>query len=479
MNSYDIFISYRRVDSAGRVSGRDIARTLQKELQLRKYRVFFDYSEIRDNEFDHTIIPAIRSSRVFILLLTRDALLRCANTGDWVHREILEALQSGLKIIPVNPDCQFNGWPTNLPTDISSIKTIQISEIATNSLFETSIDKLETDRIKPVIFQSRGTISTNAFSFNFSAPSTSSPHTSKGTNPSAISVKKPAKRKVTFMEKMKDWLNGEGGERLLIIVVSFLVIIPGLIIWTCSNTDNDDAVSIIEQNGKAGLVFKGDTILPCEYDSIWSFSGAFNVFKDNKEGWVSEEGVMVIPCEFKSIRSSGSFLYVEDDNGYNHLYNKIGEKLTKKPYRFIWYGYNCDFGKVQDLDYKYGYIDSLGNEVIACKYFSVSEFYEGKAFVKMSASETMKCIDKTEQVLFTTPYHNAYSYSEGLAYVSDYSVGGFIDEQGHLVIPMKYGMIKNENGWYTTPAFHNGSAPVSFDGVSGRVDRQGNFTPDE
>ena len=42
---YDIFISYRRVDSLGKVSGRDIARTLQKELQIRGYNVFFDYSE--------------------------------------------------------------------------------------------------------------------------------------------------------------------------------------------------------------------------------------------------------------------------------------------------------------------------------------------------------------------------------------------------------------------------------------------------
>ena len=31
---YDIFVSYRRVDSLGRVEGRDIARLLTKELKL-------------------------------------------------------------------------------------------------------------------------------------------------------------------------------------------------------------------------------------------------------------------------------------------------------------------------------------------------------------------------------------------------------------------------------------------------------------
>ena len=65
MNSkYDIFISYRRVDSEGRTSGRDIARTIKLELEKRGYKVFFDYSEIRDNEFENVILPAIHNSAV-------------------------------------------------------------------------------------------------------------------------------------------------------------------------------------------------------------------------------------------------------------------------------------------------------------------------------------------------------------------------------------------------------------------------------
>ncbi len=54
MASYDIFISYRRTDSKGAVSGTNIARSIKQQLEIDGYndRVFFDYSEITDGEFE-------------------------------------------------------------------------------------------------------------------------------------------------------------------------------------------------------------------------------------------------------------------------------------------------------------------------------------------------------------------------------------------------------------------------------------------
>ena len=60
-NSYDIFISYRRLDEQGNISGRDQARLIAKQLELEGYHPFFDYSEIKDNEFDKVIIPDVES----------------------------------------------------------------------------------------------------------------------------------------------------------------------------------------------------------------------------------------------------------------------------------------------------------------------------------------------------------------------------------------------------------------------------------
>lgn len=150
---YDIFISYRRLDEHGNISGRDQARLIAKELILKGYRPFFDYSEIKDNEFDEIIIPAIENCKVFILVLTKDALNRCRNENDWVRREIETALKSGIKIINVSPtpDNSFNDWPKSLPESLHKITKIQISDIHFGSLFEMSIEKLIADRISPTI----------------------------------------------------------------------------------------------------------------------------------------------------------------------------------------------------------------------------------------------------------------------------------------------------------------------------------------
>ena len=151
MTKYDVFVSYRRVDSEGRTSGRDIARTIKLELEKRGYRVFFDYSEIKDNEFENSILPSIRNSKVFIIVLSLDALLRCVNEEDWVRRDIETAINVGCKIIPVSPDGAFNGWPANLPDTILPITKQQISDISMGSLFEKSIEKLIEERLDDAI----------------------------------------------------------------------------------------------------------------------------------------------------------------------------------------------------------------------------------------------------------------------------------------------------------------------------------------
>ena len=146
---YDIFISYRRFDSKGRTSGRDIARTIKLELEKRGFKVFFDYSELRDNEFENIILPAVKNSKALLFILSEDALIRCSNEGDWVRREICTALETGVKIIPLNPDNAFNGWPENLPAELEPMKHQQFSDINMGSLFEKSIDKLIEDRLSP------------------------------------------------------------------------------------------------------------------------------------------------------------------------------------------------------------------------------------------------------------------------------------------------------------------------------------------
>ena len=141
---YDIFISYRRKDSSGR-SNVPTARQfkLAFEAPPYNYKVFFDYSECTDNYFSDTILPAIRTCDFFVLVLTKDCLARCVNEGDWVRREIEEAIAYNKKIIPITPDRECETFPSDLPDSLrKTLYGLQITTVYTDHMFESSIDFL-------------------------------------------------------------------------------------------------------------------------------------------------------------------------------------------------------------------------------------------------------------------------------------------------------------------------------------------------
>ncbi|MDE6779808.1 MAG: toll/interleukin-1 receptor domain-containing protein [Alistipes sp.] len=85
--AYDIFISYRRD------GGREFARPLKAELELRNYNVFLDFDELKDGVFDRRIMDAIDSAPIFLVVLSPHSLDRCADENDWVRKEIVRHAQ--------------------------------------------------------------------------------------------------------------------------------------------------------------------------------------------------------------------------------------------------------------------------------------------------------------------------------------------------------------------------------------------------
>ena len=151
--AYDIFISYRRTDNKGYTTGTSIARSIKQQLELERYkdRIFFDYSNLHDEEFEKIILSAIEQSRIFILVLTQDAMMRCVNPNDWVRREIMHAQKCGLKIIPINPDNLFNGYPNEFPKELEIVRKIQHTTIHMDASFESDIRLLIEKRIEPAL----------------------------------------------------------------------------------------------------------------------------------------------------------------------------------------------------------------------------------------------------------------------------------------------------------------------------------------
>ncbi|XP_043677181.1 NAD(+) hydrolase sarm1 isoform X3 [Vespula pensylvanica] len=115
--SLDVFVSYRRSN------GSQLASLLKVHLQLRGFSVFIDVERLEAGKFDNNLLQSIRQAKHFLLVLTPKALERCIQDNeckDWVHREIVAALQSQCNIIPIIDNFQWPE-PEDLPEDMRTV----------------------------------------------------------------------------------------------------------------------------------------------------------------------------------------------------------------------------------------------------------------------------------------------------------------------------------------------------------------------
>jgi len=94
------------------------------------------------------------------------------------------------------------------------------------------------------------------------------------------------------------------------------------------------------------------------------------------------------------------------------------------------------------LNDKWGYVDSIGNEVIPLKYEEARNFSENLAPVKLNGKWGF--IDKTGKEIIPFKYDNAISFDFGFAPVSLNGKMGLIDNTGKEITPLKY------DDWYFT-----------------------------
>ncbi|XP_053690343.1 NAD(+) hydrolase sarm1 isoform X3 [Sabethes cyaneus] len=113
----DVFVSYRRSN------GSQLASLLKVHLELRGFSVFIDVERLEAGKFDNNLLQSIRHAKHFLLVLTQDALERCVDDvegKDWVHREIVAALNSDCNIIPIIDNFQWPE-PERLPEDMRGV----------------------------------------------------------------------------------------------------------------------------------------------------------------------------------------------------------------------------------------------------------------------------------------------------------------------------------------------------------------------
>ena len=141
-NQYDIYICYRRFDSDGRATGRDLAQNLKHELEQRGFRIFFVEDRIIEQMNPQLILSVVSNSKNFILLLTKGIFDGCSDPNNYIRKEIEYAIASRSIIIPIDVDNSFEGFTDTFPSSLRYLTQIQIFEVKT-SLFQTCIGHLE------------------------------------------------------------------------------------------------------------------------------------------------------------------------------------------------------------------------------------------------------------------------------------------------------------------------------------------------
>ena len=92
--SKSVFINYRRMDVM-------TARAVYENLTKHGYDCFLDCENIGNGSFEAIICQQIKDRDHFVVILTKDALQRCTEPGDFLRFEIETALTHRRNIVPL------------------------------------------------------------------------------------------------------------------------------------------------------------------------------------------------------------------------------------------------------------------------------------------------------------------------------------------------------------------------------------------
>ena len=429
--AYDIFISYRRRDSNGVERGTFIASSIQQALHNRGYkeRVFFDHEEIGPGKFEEIILNAIKQSKVFIFVLTKDSLLRCVDEDDWVRREICQAVESKLFIIFINPNGEFQeNYPEGFPKELDVVKETNHIPIYVSSLnlhMDNLVEKYINPYIKKHNTQEDGAIVRIDTDLDC--------------------------RVLLYGEQIGVAKVGEYTKMALPLGDNILKFV-GLE----SDTDCDEQFITIENYHqkliKVKLLDKYNTRRAKEKAERQRIEAERKTkeeaeckAKEKAERKAKEEAERKAKEEAKLIETEKrakakaereAYLLSLPDNEF--VLGRDGNKSVLK-------------------------LESTGEYVRYLSYSYIESFSEGLAKVKLND----KCgyIDKIGREVISLKYDNAYPFREGLAAVRLNGKCGYINKTGKEVIPLMYDSI----GY-----FREGKAKVKLNGETFYIDKNGN-----
>ena len=148
---------------------------------------------------------------------------------------------------------------------------------------------------------------------------------------------------------------------------------------------DDNVVYLITyNNGKAGILKNGQTLIENKYESI-EFDGTNNILmlqQNAKQGVYDLEGNMILPIQYENITFAGKYINVYKD-GKLLVFDVTGTLQSEDSYKSLITVANGKYIITMNRDNKYGVIDSNKTNILENKYSYIEYAFDNYFIVSL------------------------------------------------------------------------------------------------
>lgn len=220
---------------------------------------------------------------------------------------------------------------------------------------------------------------------------------------------------------------------------------------------------------------KGLFVIKPRFKIAYDFKyGVAIVSENNKFGAIDDNGEYIVKPIYDNIREFKEKRAVVNLNGDIKVIDNKGNVITRNDYDYIG-DFNNGLALVaksyENNEYRYGYIDLNGEEVIPIKFLMGYDFKDNVGLIKLD-NKKYALINKKGEILNTYNHEIIYGYNEKIMIFADNSDGpyGYINSKGVEIIKAIYSEVT---------AFKDGVVVVSYDKDYrkhyGLIDKEGKY----
>ncbi len=148
---------------------------------------------------------------------------------------------------------------------------------------------------------------------------------------------------------------------------------------------DDNVVYLITyNNGKAGILKNGQTLIENKYESI-EFDGTNNILmlqQNAKQGVYDLEGNMILPIQYENITFAGKYINAYKD-GKLLVFDVTGTLQSEDSYKSLITVANGKYSITMNRDNKYGVIDSNKTNILENKYSYIEYAFDNYFIVSL------------------------------------------------------------------------------------------------